>query len=237
MKKASKLFMLVTTVLLLSGCMFPAQQNAGNEIPYDDQIAVVQQAVEDFQEESGGLLPIKTTEEDTPVFQKYLIDFSKIKPRYMDQLPGNAYENGGVFQYLLMDVEEDPTVYIFDLRIAEEIRTMQVKIQANRGIPFKKPLGGNLYSIDYEKLGYKEAPTVQSPFTNKELPLIAGGDGTIYVDYITDLYQVSQEKQKDLGESTEDIRTILYEDSVFVPAYSPLYEVNEKNEIDYAAQS
>ncbi|TDL34725.1 hypothetical protein E2R51_03115 [Jeotgalibacillus sp. S-D1] len=236
MKKVSKIFVLLT-VVLLSGCMFPAQQNAENEIPYDDQIAVVQQAVDAFQEESGGLLPIKTTEEDTQIFRKYLIDFSKIKPRYMDQLPGNAYENGGVFQYLLMDVEEDPTVYIFDLRIAEEIRTMQVKIQANRGIPFKEPLGGNLYTIDYKKLGYKEEPTVQSPFTNKELPLIADGNGTIYVDYITDLYQVSQESNIDPGEIVEDIRSILYEESVFVPAYSPLYEVNEQNEIDYADQS
>ncbi|MDG5470655.1 hypothetical protein P6709_02775 [Jeotgalibacillus sp. ET6] len=223
-------------VFLLQGCMYPSQQKSENEIPYEDQIQNVQEAVDRFQEDSGGLLPIKTLEEDTPIYQKYLIDFSKIKPRYMDQLPGNAYENGGVFQYLLLDVEEDPTVHIFDLRIAEEIRSLQIKIQANRGIPFEASLGGKYYSINFEKLGYKEDPMVLSPFTNKELPIIADGDGTIYVDYLTDLYQVVQENELQLDTMEfADVREILHEESSFVPAYSPEYEVNEENEITYSS--
>ncbi|MGD7045445.1 hypothetical protein [Jeotgalibacillus proteolyticus] len=223
-------------VFLLQGCMYPSQQKSENEIPYEDQIQNVQEAVDRFQEDSGGLLPIKTLEEDTPIYQKYLIDFSKIKPRYMDQLPGNAYENGGVFQYLLLDVEEDPTVHIFDLRIAEEIRSLQIKIQANRGIPFESSLGGKYYSINFEKLGYKEDPKVLSPFTNKELPIIADGDGTIYVDYLTDLYQFAQENELPIDSmESDDIREILHEESSFVPAYSPEYEVNEENEITYSS--
>ncbi|PPA71272.1 hypothetical protein [Jeotgalibacillus proteolyticus] len=238
MKKGTIIIALLCAVLLLQGCMYPSSQKAENEIPYDEQIQVVQRAVDAFQEESGGLLPIKTMEESTPIYQKYLIDFSKLKPRYMDQLPGNAFENGGVFQYLLLDVEEDPSVHIFDLRIAEEIRSLQIRIQANRGIPFDKALGGNKFTIDYSKLGYKEEPTVQSPYTNKELPLIAGGDGTIHVDYITDLYQFVQENNIDLNDykgNEQDILTVLHEESYFVPAYSPQYEVNEENEIIYSS--
>ncbi|MEW9500221.1 hypothetical protein [Jeotgalibacillus marinus] len=237
MKKYSAILAIICTVLLLTGCMYPAQQKSENELPYEDQIATVQQAIDQFQEESGGLLPIRTVEEDTPIYQKYLIDYSKLKPRYLKQLPGNAYENGGVFQYTLTNVEEDPTVRIFDLRIAETIRTLNVRIQANQGVPFKEALGDNVFTINYEKLGYKEDPMVLSPFTNKELPLVASGDGTIYVDYITDLYQIAQEQELTLEQSDEDIRSILLNGSMFVPAYSFPYAVNEENKIIYSNPS
>ena len=37
----------------------------------------------------------------------------------MAEPPGNAYESGGVFQYVIIDAESNPTVKIVDLRIAE----------------------------------------------------------------------------------------------------------------------
>ncbi|KIL44210.1 hypothetical protein [Jeotgalibacillus soli] len=232
MKKIMLLFILLCSAAVLAGCMYPAQQRAENEIPYEDQIAAVQGAVDQYQEDSGGLLPIKTVEEDTPIYQKYMIDFSMLKPRYLAELPGNAYENGGVFQYVLTDVEEDPTVRIFDLRIPEEIRTLNIRIQANRGIPFKAAIGDNVYSIDYEQLGYKEDPMAMSPYTNRELPFVTNGDGTIFVDYITDLYHATQDIDATFEEG-QDIRSVLLEESMFVPAYSMPYFVDENGDIVY----
>ncbi|TFE03094.1 hypothetical protein [Jeotgalibacillus salarius] len=222
--------------IFLTGCMFPSEDRAGNEIAYEDQIENVQSAVDQYQENTGGLLPIKTVENDTPVYRKYQIDFSMLKPRFMPDLPGNAYENGGVFQYTLLNVEEDPTVYVFDLRVAETIRSLQIRIQANRGIPFKEQIGDNMYTVDFSKLGYEEDPAIKSPYTGNELPLVARGDGTIYVDYITDLYQLTQDRDMSSLQNEEDLRPILFEDSSVVPAYSVPYYVGDDGEIKYGKE-
>ncbi|WP_227395269.1 hypothetical protein [Jeotgalibacillus aurantiacus] len=231
-----KIAAIAALTLLLSGCMYPSQERAGNEIPYDEQIEIVQNAVDQYQEDQGGILPIKTVDNETPLYRKYQIDFSKLKPKYMAELPGNAFENGGVFQYILLNVEDDPTVHIFDLRVAETIRSIQIRVQANRGIPFEGQVGDNMYSIDFEKLGYDEPPVAESPYTGNELPFVARGDGTIYVDYITDLYQVMQEKGMEMTPSEEDLRPILHEDTRVVPAYSVPYYVGEDGEIKYGAE-
>ena len=224
--------------VLLTGCIYPPPLTDENKTPYKEEIATVQQAIDQFQEDSRGLLPIKTVEEDTPIYQKYLIDFDKLQPTYLSKIPINSFDNkvGGAFQYTLIDVEENPTVRLFDLRIAETIRTINLRIKLNQGIPFKGKLGDNVFTINYEELGYEEEPTVVSPFTNQQLPLVVSGDGTIYVDYITDLYQISQEQELTLEQSDEDIRPILHEESKFVPAYSLPYIVNEENEIVYSNQ-
>ena len=52
---------------------------------------------------------------------KYPIDFKRLVPQYMAEPPGNAYESGGVFQYVIVNAEKNPTVKIFDLRIADLI--------------------------------------------------------------------------------------------------------------------
>lgn len=231
-----RLIALAALSVLLTGCMFPSQERAGNEIAYEEQIESVQSAVDQYQESTGGLLPIKTVENDTPMYRKYQIDFSMLKPRFMAELPGNAFENGGVFQYTLLNVEEDPTVYVFDLRVAEMIRTIQIRIQANRGIPFKEQVGDNMYAIDYTKLGFDEDPTIVSPYTGNELPFVASGDGTIYLDYITDLYQLTQDQDLTTLQGEQDIRSILFEDSRVVPAYSVPYYVGDDSEIKYGRE-
>jgi hypothetical protein len=104
---------------LLSGCLYPEEKLQKNTIPYEDQIAAVQNSVDRFQEESGGLLPIKTRDMTTPIYQKYPIDFSALSPKYMAEPPGTAFESGGIYLYALVDVEENPTVKLIDLRIAD----------------------------------------------------------------------------------------------------------------------
>ncbi|WP_026563934.1 hypothetical protein [Bacillus sp. UNC41MFS5] len=218
---------LVFTVLFLTGCMYPEEELAKNQIPYKDQIIAVQTAVDTFKEDNGGILPIKTKEAETPIYQKYPIDFKKITPKYIAEPPGNAYESGGIFQYVLVDVETQPTVKLFDLRITEAIRDIKLRIKTKGYPPYKEQLAKNVFTLDYKQLGYKKAPYVTSPFSNQNLSFVITGSAEVYVDYRPDLYQAMEKKDAKVNPG-EDIRPILVKDSMFVPAYSLPYTWDSK---------
>ncbi|GAA0347400.1 hypothetical protein GCM10008967_42230 [Bacillus carboniphilus] len=228
-KKFNVFIILLISTTILSGCLYPDSELSKNQIPYLDQLQSVQTAVNQFQEDEGGILPIKTKDAETPIYQKYLVDFSRIAPRYLAEPPGNSFENGGIYQYVLVDVEENPTVRVFDLRIAERIREINLRIKANGYPPYDEILARNVYSLDFSKIGYDTPPTVVSPFTGLELPFVVNGQGELFVDYRADLYQLLRENDYDI-EPGEDIRWILVEDSVFVPAYSLPYTVESNSD-------
>ncbi|WP_042355259.1 hypothetical protein [Bacillus rubiinfantis] len=213
------------TVILLTGCLFPKEEMVQNQVPYKDQIQAVQHAVDEFRKDKGGILPIKTKEATTPIYQKYPIDFKKIAPQYIAEPPGNAFESGGIYQYVLVDVETKPTVKLLDLRAAETIRDINLRIKANKFPPYKKELAKNVYSLDFKKLGYEQAPYVVSPYTNNNLTFVVTGDAQVYIDYRPDLYEKLKKLDQNLKPG-KDIRSILVEDSMFVPAYSLPYTVN-----------
>jgi hypothetical protein len=218
---------LALTAFLLAGCMYPQEELAKNQIPYQDQIQAVQTAVDAFREENSGILPIKTKEAETPIYQKYPIEFKKITPKYIAEPPGNAYENGGVFQYVLVDVETKPTVKLFDLRITDVIRDIKLRIKTKGYPPYKKQIAKNVFSLDFKQLGYKKDPFIVSPFTNQNLSFVITGSAEVYVDYRPDLYQ-AMKKTDEKVKSGEDIRSILVNDSMFVPAYSLPYTWDSK---------
>ncbi|MFI8576843.1 hypothetical protein [Rossellomorea aquimaris] len=222
-------FLLILTISILSGCMYPEEKLSQNQIPYETQVKAVQDAVVTYQKDNNGLLPIKTRDQDTPIYQKYPIDFRKLSPQYLAEIPGNAFENGGVFQYVLTDVEEDPQVKIFDLRLAEQIRELKIRIEAQGYPPFKEEVANNVYTLNYKELGYDGDVYVNSPYSNKNLPLVINGDGDIFVDYSMDLFEQIKSTDKELKPG-EDIRNLLVEDTFFVPAYSLPYTVDENNE-------
>jgi hypothetical protein len=219
--------LMILTTVFLSGCMYPNEDLARNQVPYKDQIQSVQTAVDSFKKDNGGILPIKTEEADTPIYQKYPIDFKKITPKYMAEPPGNAFESGGIFQYVLINDETKPTVKIFDLRLADTIRDIQLRIKTMGYPPFKKVIAKNVYSLDFKQLGYDKPPYAVSPYTNQNLSFVISGDGKVYVDYRPDLYQILKKTNKQVKPG-EDIRYILADDSMFVPAYSLPYTIDAK---------
>ncbi|MGM0854461.1 MAG: hypothetical protein ACQEWI_17915 [Bacillota bacterium] len=222
-------FLLILTISILSGCMYPEEKLSQNQIPYETQVKAVQDAVVTYQKDNNGLLPIKTRDQDTPIYQKYPIDFRKLSPQYLAEIPGNAFENGGIFQYVLTDVEEDPQVKIFDLRLAEQIRELKIRIEAQGYPPFKEEVANNVYTLNYKELGYDGDVYVNSPYSNKNLPLVINGDGDIFVDYSMDLFEKIKSTDKEFKPGV-DIRNFLVEDTFFVPAYSLPYTVDENNE-------
>src|SRR5699024_3350387 len=120
---------MVVVTLLLSGCLYPNNELEKNQSPNEDQLELVQNKVEAYQDQTDGLVPIQTKEEDAPEFQKYLIDFPALKEKHLlTETPGNAYENGGIYQYVLITPEDNPRVKLIDLRVTEAIREVRVEL-------------------------------------------------------------------------------------------------------------
>ena len=216
-------------IFVLTGCMFPGDNNEGATIPYADQIETMQKAVDQYKEINGGLLPIKTRELETDIYIKYPIEFSKIVPALTEKIPSNAYEKGGIYQYVLIDVETNPTVKLVDLRVAERIRELNLRKTVNGHISYKESVGEGAFEIDFDEMGFKKPLTVPSPYSEVQLPLIVGGDGIFYIDYSIDLNRILQTDKPDVKPG-EDIRYLLSDKFPVLPAYSLPYTVNDNNE-------
>lgn len=219
-----RLFGAILVILLLSGCLYPDNELKKNQVPNADQLESVQKAVDKYKENTNGLVPIKTKPLDTPVFQKYLVDFNALfDKRLLSEPPGNAYENGGLYQYVLLDPENNPRVKLIDLRISETIRSTNVRLDIYRSKnmypPFGEQIEKGVYKLNYKALGLESPPYVTSPFSRKNLPIIMDANGNLYVDYRIDLYDALEKYEHDYKEG-DDIRFLLADNTPFVPVYS-----------------
>lgn len=229
MKKIRLVGLFTLIAFIFAGCGYKSGQQPENLLPYEDQLMAVQTAVDSFRENSSGLLPIKTRDLETDQYIKYPIDFKKIVPTYMGEVPANSYEAGGIYQYVLLDVEENPTVKLVDLRLADTIRDINYRKGINGFGPVSETIAEGVYKLDYEKMGYESDLSVQSPYSDIQLPLVATGDGEVYVDYSIELNRMLKDHDKVI-EPGEDIRFLLTDNFAIVPAYSLPYIVDENNE-------
>ncbi|MFJ6207252.1 hypothetical protein [Lysinibacillus sp. NPDC092081] len=232
MKKLSAFLFVIVTAVLLVGCAYPEDEKMAKLVPDADQLAAVQRAVNEYREATGGLVPIKNSELDTDIYIKYLIDFEKLMPKYLAQIPGNAYEKGGIFQYIIWDPENEAKVKLVDLNAAERIREINIHKLSTQYLPIKGATSDNVYQINFEELGYKTDVTVKSPYSGTELPIFMTGDGEMHVDYSIDLGQLLKEDKPDVKPG-DDIRQLLVDKYPVVPAYSIPYTVDEKGEPIY----
>ncbi|MEH7483664.1 hypothetical protein V7157_21875, partial [Neobacillus drentensis] len=107
------------------------------------------------------------------------------------------------------------------------IRDIKLRIKTKGYPPYKKQIAKNVFSLDFKQLGYKKDPFIVSPFSNQNLSFVITGSAEVYVDYRPDLYQ-AMKKTDEKVKSGEDIRSILVNDSMFVPAYSLPYTWDSK---------
>ena len=228
MKLLKRLVFLSLFVIVLSGCGSTTNFDQSSMVPDVDMLAGVQRAVNEFREDTG-VLPIKTRDQDTDIFIKYLIDFEKLVPKYIGSPPANAYEKGGIFQYIIWDPEENPTVKLVDLRTPERMREINIRFKGTQYPQFKEKVIEHVYTINFKNIGYKEDVLVQSPYSNNQLPIIVSAEGDLYVDYSIDLYTYMKEHNI-TAQPGDDIREILVDNFPVVPAYSLPYTVNENNE-------
>ncbi|TGB04524.1 hypothetical protein [Halobacillus salinus] len=224
-----KLSSLILILFFLSGCLYPNAELEKNQIPNQIQLETVQNAVDQFQEKQNGLLPIKTKPQDTPIFQKYQLDFSKLQQQaLMGELPGTSFENGGYYQYVIIHPETDPTVKVLDLRTTETLRSLQVKVtfyqDEHQFPPFGDQIAKGVYELDYEELGLQEEPFIDSPYSDKMLPVYLNAQGEVLIDYRKDLYAYLNEQDHQY-QPGQDIRYLLTDHAPFVPGYSEEYTV------------
>lgn len=232
MKKLSALLLMVVVAVLMVGCAYPEDEKMAKQVPDVDQLVAMQRAVNEYREATGGLVPIKNTDMDTDIYIKYLIDFGKLVPKYITQIPGNAYEKGGIYQYIIWDPENTAEVKLVDLNAAERIREIDIRKMSMKYLPTTGAISDNVYQVNFEKLGYESDVTVKSPYSGTELPIVMTGDGELHVDYSIDLGKLLKEDKPDVKPG-EDIRHLLVDKYPVVPAYSVPYTVDENGEPAY----
>ncbi|MFF5993599.1 hypothetical protein AAGS61_02440 [Lysinibacillus sp. KU-BSD001] len=235
MKKSLVFFLVVVASVLLSACgavYTNDEQQRVQQTPNPDALNAVQRAINEYQEATG-VLPIKNSEENTDIFVKYQIDFMKLtNGGYLAKAPDNAYEQGGIFTYVLWNVEEAPTVKLIDLRMTERIREVNLRFVSTKYPQFKDRVADYVYTINYKNIGYSQEVAVNSPYTNNLLPLVVSSEGDVYVDYSLDMQLFINEK--DLTPTPgEDIRYLLADEYPVLPAYSLPYTVDENNEVTF----
>ncbi|WP_353855408.1 hypothetical protein [Bacillus sp. Bos-x628] len=229
----AKVSVTLLTLILLTGCLYPENRKVENKVPYREQLQGVQTAIEDFQKATNGLLPIETKEADTPIYQKYVIDFKRLSPRYLHDIPSTSFEGGGEYIYVLTDVEKNPTVKLLDVKMTQTISELRLRMKMYQDEhtypPYGKVVSKDLYTLNEKKLGLKQPPTVTSPVTGNSLPLLISSNGEIYVDYRSDFAHILQ-KMKQKPKTGEDIRDLYWQETPFVPAFSVPYTINKKGE-------
>ena len=150
MKKTVQALLLIMTIIVLAGCMYPDDLKVENQIPAQDQLDAVQRAVNEFKEDTG-VLPIKNRDMDTDIFIKYLIDFEKLVPKYLSAAPSNAYEKGGIFQYVIWEAENNPTVKLVDLRTPDKIRDVHTRMAVKNYPQYGEAINDYIFKINHKK--------------------------------------------------------------------------------------
>ncbi|RAP76396.1 hypothetical protein [Paenibacillus montanisoli] len=230
LKKAAAAIVLALMAALLSGCLYPEDQLGQNQKPPKDAIMNVQAVIDQFQKDTG-LLPIQNSTETTPLYEKFKVDFDKLKRmNYLSTIPETAYEQGGSYYYLVINEDTDPTVKLMNLVLYQQMNDVQAAVKNYAdGHDGKLPEGASLYpsfkAIDFGSLDIKE-PTLRSVFSGGTLTPMIDSMGHVYIDYGPDIMQALSklESGKKPGEST-DLRTLLVDSSDFVPVKSPVYRL------------
>ncbi len=216
-------------LIVLTGCMYPEEELAQNQISNDTQLQVVQHAVDQYVERKNGFIPIVTKDNDTPIYLKYVIDFNLLKSESLIQsIPPTAFEAGGTYQYILIDVEENPTVKVVDLKVADQMRQVQqnlnIYISEHTYPPFGEKVTESIYTLNHEALRLDKPPFVISPYSGKNLPILIQTNGELIIDYRMDLYQFMNEYEHTYV-AEDDLRKLITDNHPIAPAYSIPYTI------------
>lgn len=224
--RALCLFLLIVSLLSLTGCLYPNDQSPGSNVSARESVLTVQDAVDRFKEQQE-LLPIQNSEAEVPLYEKYKVDFGKLKRMgFISQIPSAAFENGGSYQFLIIDEETKPVVKLLDLAVFQAVTSMQLKVDQYRSNhdnenPSNDEIYPGFFLIDFGKLGAGE-PDIRSVYSNQSLNLLLSEQGRVFVDYVIDI-STAVKKSGIQPKEGEDLRRVLIEASYFVPVRSPMY--------------
>lgn len=229
---SATVFMLMA--VLMTGCMYPKENEQERQVSYRESVKRVQSAVDDFYKEES-ILPIITAGNEVPRYEKYRVDFEKLKNMgYIDEIPSTAFEKGGSGYFLIINEEKDPTVKVMDINTAQKINDVQLSVNrfktANNGI---LPAGDELYhgfsTVDLSKTD-AENVSLKSVYSGQEVTFMMDSNGTVYVDYAFDIMQAIQ-KEEAKPKDDEDLRVYLEKASYYVPVKSVPYIWKDKQPV------
>jgi len=224
------LMLCAALLFLTSGCLYPRDYTPGQTASVSAAVRSVEDAVRRYQEDTG-LLPIQNADASVPIYEKYRIDFAKMRRMgYIESIPKAAFESGGRYIFLIVDEETDPKVRLLDAPVYQAItdvqRSVETYMRENGGkLPAESEAYPGFFYLDFGLLGIKR-PDLRSMFAPRPLELMAGAEGMVYADYGIDLAQ--QFREHNLTPSPdEDLRRIFVERTPFVPVKSPVYRLVE----------
>jgi hypothetical protein len=226
---------LAIAMLCLTGCLYPKEMLKENQVALQENILLVQNAIDQYRNKTG-VLPIKNSDDTTPIYEKYKIDFKKLKERgFLSNIPSNAFENGGSNIYVLVDPETKATVKLMDLNAFRKTAELQQLVddymsRNNSQLPKGAAIAPHFYEIDYAKL-HVEPMQVQSVYTRQfQLPFMLHESGRVAVDYSFEIMKLIDKKalQQKL-DPKQDLRQLLVNESYYVPICSyPYYWSNNR---------
>src|SRR5665647_805361 len=219
--------MLLLFPLLLSSCAYGDQIKQQNAPATNEFISVVQGAVDQYIKRNG-VPPIQNKAEDTPIYEKYLVDFAKLRNYNMiSAAPTNAFENSGTAIYVLVNIETKPEVKLMDLpsyqQMLELQRVVNAYIKKNGKLPKGKEVAEHFYQLSTDKLSLKKT-RIQSPYSRQPLEIVIHDSGRIAIDYTPELLiAMNKSGLQPSDHSNLDLRSVLVEQAFFVPAWSYPY--------------
>lgn len=232
LKPMLRIMTITVLVALLTGCMYPKQMRKENQATAVESVLLVQNAVDRYKEKNG-ILPIKNSEMNTPVYEKYVIDMKKLTQGYLGQMPGIAFENGGSALFVLVNPEQKPEVKLLDLTVTQQAgdiqRWVDEYMRSNNGaIPKGEAAGEDVYRLDFAKLG-KKLIQAQSSYSRTYLSYLVSANGTVAIDYAPEIMQAMERKGMKTAEAKLDLRTVLVAESPYVPVKSfPYYWIGNE---------
>lgn len=224
---------------IMTGCFYPKDELKQNQTNPEEFITVVQGAIDKYREMKGGhILPIKNSTMDTPLYEKYKVDFGLIQQyRLLTTLPANAFESGGGYIYVIVDADENPKVKLLDVASYQAVNQIQDKVNTYRNenngkLPLGKQISANFYSLDLEQLKQEKIKVNSVYNRNNELNFLIEESGVVSIEYAFDLMKLIDSKglQSQLT-SKEDLRDLLVHNTPFVPIQSVPYYWDEGHPI------
>jgi hypothetical protein len=239
-KTALRLLVGVLLLACLSGCAYPNELRKENQVNPSEFITVVQQAIDQYHAKTG-VLPIKNSDLSTPLYEKYVIDFRKLKnANLLSSVPANAFESGGIFIYVLVNVETKPEVKLMDLTASQSVVDLQNQVDAYKSkhageLPYGIEIAPGFYYLDLNKLGGKP-PEIKSTYNRQNLftYIIHQSSGLVAIDYATDIMKlISSKSLENNVQNVPDLRELLVANSYFVPVHSFAYQWRNKQPLPY----
>ncbi|WP_051250783.1 hypothetical protein [Paenibacillus harenae] len=223
---AALIAVLAMMTVSLTGCLYPKDQLRQNQVAPKEAVRSVQAAIDQFKSDTG-MLPIQNSSAETPLYEKFKVDFSKLmRTGYLSAIPTAAFENGGNYYFLVIDEESEPRIKLLDIVTFQQINDIQSRvttfIQSGGVLPTGQQMYPGFYQIDYEKLN-KPEPAIRSVFSGQTIQALVDENGVVYTDYGLDLMPFIQKSGKTDFNAQLDLRTLLVDGSDFVPVKAPAY--------------